>query len=163
MPCHEQASFSEPTLMCLFWYFNLSTIFHILILIIVPCKSLPTKLVQLPGTCRVVSKGASPQGVTHTFVSFHNAGFVRGDLPNKLHARGGYANRSEQSKCLARSPGGWQCPQTERWAWVSSHWLQWGLVRGSLSSGGGGPTHRYPDGPLIRGSSPVVWGILGPS
>lgn len=65
----------------LFWYFNFSTIVHILVSIILPCKSLLSKLVQLPRKHSVVSKGVSPKVVTHTYLSFHSAGLMRGDSP----------------------------------------------------------------------------------
>ena len=37
-----------------------------------------------------MSKGAPLKGITHTHLSFHSAGFIRGDLPSKpieSHAR----------------------------------------------------------------------------
>lgn len=44
----------------------------------------------------VRSKGAFLKGGTHTFVSFHNATFVRGDLPNKqVESHAGYIQREE--------------------------------------------------------------------
>lgn len=59
----------------------------------------------------LLSKGASLKGLTHTFVSFHNARFIRRDSYNKpieSHTcdieRGSLADRSKQSKRLTQSP-----------------------------------------------------------
>ena len=60
------------------------------------------------------------------FMSFYNASFMRGDLPNKpieshrcYTQRGSLCNQSEQSEHLAQSPGHWHL-QIERWLLVSS-------------------------------------------
>lgn len=58
-------------------------------------------------------------------MSFHNASFIRGNLPNKpieLHAvytqRGSLCNRREQREHLDGSPGNWQCPQVACIQWT---------------------------------------------
>ena len=88
---------------------------------------------QSPTHCpKCCEQGISPSH-SHTFVTFHNARFIRGDLPNKpIDSYAAYTQRGgaymieasrESIRCKVLVTGGVQIWRGG--CWCHTRWLQW--------------------------------------